>query len=153
MKPTLGSGEDRDALWANLDVVDMVASDHAPHTVEEKGSLQPPPGVPGLETTLPLLLTAVADGRLSMDRLVMLTSSGPAGIYGLRHKAGNLVRVDTSAPYELSALGLLTKCGWTPFAGWKVQGRVLATYVRGTLAYEDGRILVPPGYGRPVGSR
>ena len=80
VKPPLGTEEDRAALWDNLDIVDVIASDHAPHTMAEKESPEPPPGVPGLETTLPLLLTAVADGRLSWERLIELTSENPARI-------------------------------------------------------------------------
>nr|MBC7244755.1 amidohydrolase family protein [Chloroflexota bacterium] len=151
MKPTLGSAEDRQALWDNLDIIDVVATDHAPHTLEEKKSAQPPPGVPGLETMLPLMLTAVAEGRLSLDRLVSLTSTGPARVYGLQPQQDSRVVVDTDACYEIDASHLFTKCSWTPFQGWQVKGRVLRTYVRGTLAYEEGRILVAPGYGIQIG--
>lgn len=151
MKPTLGSADDRQALWENLDIIDLIATDHAPHTLEEKRGSNPPPGVPGLETMLPLLLTAVAEGWLSMEQFIALTFTGPARVYGLQVGQGNRVIVDTDACYRIDASHLLTKCAWTPFQGWKVKGRVLRTYVRGTLTYEERRILVAPGYGIQIG--
>ena len=77
MKPPLRTGADVDALWANLAVIDMIATDHAPHTRAEKAATPPPFGVPGLETALPLMLTAVAAGRLTLDRLVELMATAP----------------------------------------------------------------------------
>jgi len=153
MRPTLGSADDRQALWDHLDIIDIVATDHAPHTLEEKSGANPPPGVPGLETMLPLLLTAVAEGRLTLDRVVDLTSTGPARIYGLTPAHDSSVLVDTESTYDLSSEGLFTKCGWTPFAGWRVQGRVLQTHVRGTQAFDGERILVSRGFGQPVATR
>jgi len=150
VKPALGTREDREALWANLDTIDAVASDHAPHTIEEKESETPPPGVPGLETTLPLLLNAVGEGRLSVDRLVELTHHGPARVMGVRPPEEAFVEVDPDARHVLHGAGLLTKCGWTPFEGMKVQGLVRRVYLRGTRVYEDGEVLAPPGSGRPL---
>ncbi len=149
MKPALGSRQDRCGLWENLDVVDLVATDHAPHTLAEKAAAQPPPGVPGLETMLPLMLTAVAEGRLTFPRLLELMVSGPARVYGLQRATGNRATVDTESRFVIGD-GLLTKCGWTPFAGLPVRGRVLRTVVRGIVAYEEGQVQVPPGFGRAV---
>ena len=147
VKPPLGTEADRAALWANLDVVDIIASDHAPHTASEKQDPAPPPGVPGLETTLPLLLTAVAEGRLTLERLVELMHINPARIFGLRQQDAH-VEVDLDIEYVLTGSELKTKCGWTPFEGMKVRGRVRRVYLRGVKAYEDGEVLVPPGFGR-----
>lgn len=139
MKPTLGSAADRQALWANLDVVDCVASDHAPHTLAEKQSADPPPGVPGLETTLPLILTAVHEGRLSLERAIELLYEGPRRIYGLPVQPGSGVEVDLNASYTLGEAPLHTKCGWTPFAGMRVHGRVRRVTLRGRDVLSDGR--------------
>jgi dihydroorotase-like cyclic amidohydrolase len=149
MKPALGSASDRAALWANLDVIDIIATDHAPHTRQEKEGDNPPPGVPGVETMLPLLLTAVAEGRLSLQDLVARLHTNPARIYGLKLPDAETV-VDLDAPGELSDAGLFTRCGWTPFAGMPTRGRVLSVTLRGRLAFADGRVLVPAGFGRNV---
>jgi dihydroorotase len=142
MRPTLGTAADRDALWANLDVVDCVASDHAPHTLEEKKSNTPPPGVPGLETTLPLMLTAVHDGRLSLDRLVELLYDGPRRVYGLPEQPETYIEVDLKERNTLGQDPLYTKCGWTPFAGKTVHGRLKTVTVRSTVAYADRQVKV-----------
>ncbi len=150
MKPPLGKEEDREALWANLAVIDAVASDHAPHTKEEKEGKTPPPGVPGLETILPLLLDAMVRGQLSLEQLVRLTHDGPARILGIQPPEGAYVEVDPEASYVLRGVELHTKCQWTPFEGMTVQGRVQKVYLRGTIVYEDGQVLAPPGSGQPL---
>ncbi len=150
MKPELGTQADNDALWDNLGIVDAVASDHAPHTLEEKQSDSPPPGIPGLETTLPLLLNAVHNGRLSLERVVELCHDGPARIMGLRPPDDSYVEVDLDATWSIRGADLLTKCGWTPFEGMTVYGRVRSVYLRGTRVYEPGKVLAAPGSGRPL---
>jgi len=142
VKPALGTAADRGALWANLDVVDCIASDHAPHTLEEKRGDFPPPGVPGLETTLPLMLTAVHDGRLSLDRLVELLHDGPRRVYGLPEQPGTHVQVDQHERYVLGDDPLYTKCGWTPFAGMTVHGRSRRVILRGKRVYADGQVCM-----------
>jgi dihydroorotase-like cyclic amidohydrolase len=150
MKPPLASEADRAALWANLDVVDCIATDHAPHARTEKEGEHPPPGVPGLETMLPLLLTAIAEGRLEKERLVELVHEGPRRIFGLPTQQDTWVEVDVDARYTLENRGLHTKCGWTPFAGMPVRGRVLRTVLRGQVVCEGGNVLATPGSGRVV---
>ena len=140
MRPTLGTADDRDALWANLEVVDCIASDHAPHTLEEKRSASPPPGVPGLETTLPLMLTAVHEGRLSLERMVALLYDGPRRVYGLPAQPETHIEVDPDDRYVLDNASLYTKCGWTPFAGMAVRGRLRRVTLRGRLVYADGEV-------------
>jgi carbamoyl-phosphate synthase/aspartate carbamoyltransferase/dihydroorotase len=148
MKPPLATEADRAALWANLDVVDCIATDHAPHTREEKEGETPPPGVPGLETLLPLLLTAVAEGRLTLERMVELTHTAPRRIFGLPVQPDTWVDVDPEARMVLGGRGLHTKCGWTPFEGMKVRGRVERVVMRNQTVFEGGQILVEPGFGR-----
>lgn len=147
MKPTLGSEHDRAALWENLDVIDCFATDHAPHTHQEKLGENPPPGVPGLETMLPLLLTAVHEGRLRMQDVVERLHYGPARVYHLPMPAAE-VEIDPDAEWEIANDGLQTRCGWTPFAGMQVRGRVRRVFLRGTLVYQDRKVLVPAGFGR-----
>jgi carbamoyl-phosphate synthase/aspartate carbamoyltransferase/dihydroorotase len=136
MRPTLGTAADRAALWANLDVVDCIASDHAPHTRQEKSSAHPPPGVPGLETTLPLLLTAVHEGRLTIEQVMSLLYDGPRRVYHLPAQPETVVEVDPEATYVIDEAQLETKCGWSPFAGMRVRGRVRRVTLRGKTAYE-----------------
>ena len=147
MKPPLATAEDVEALWANLAFIDCIATDQAPHTQAEKDGDSPPPGVPGLETMLPLLLTAVAERRLSLDRLIQLTYETPRRIFGLPLQPDTQVEVDPHVRYTLDPENLLTKCGWTPFDGMVVQGRVRRVVLRGQLAYEEGKIKVTPGFG------
>ncbi|MFN2291655.1 MAG: amidohydrolase family protein [Anaerolineae bacterium] len=150
MKPPLASAADVAALWDNLDVVDCIATDHAPHTRAEKEGASPPPGVPGLETTLPLLWTAVVEGRLSQARLVELVHDSPRRIFDLPIQSDTWIEIDPEARYTLGSQDLHTRCGWTPFEGVPVQGRVRRVTLRGQTAVEDGHITVQPGFGRPV---
>ena len=149
MKPALGEPEDVAALWANLEVVDLVASDHAPHTEAEKRGPNPPPGVPGVETMLPLLLDAVQAGRLTLQRLVELLHDGPQRVYGVRAPDAR-VEVELGNRCTLSAAELHSKCGWTPYEGRSVQARVRRVELRGSTVYEDGRVAGLPGGGRPL---
>ena len=110
----------------------------------------PPPGVPGLETMLPLLLTAVAEGRLSQERLVELVYDAPRRIFHLPAQPDTWVEVDPDARYELTDEGLHTRCDWTPFAGLAVRGRVRRVVLRGQVVFEDGRVLARPGCGQLV---
>jgi carbamoyl-phosphate synthase/aspartate carbamoyltransferase/dihydroorotase len=150
VRPRLATQEDVDALWANMDVIDCFATDHAPHTVEEKDSDNPPPGFPGLETLLPLLLTAVDYGRLTMDDIIRKSVTNPRKIFNLPEQSETWIEVDEDAEYEIKAADQFTRCGWTPFEGWKVKGKVMKVVLRGTTAFEDGKILVEPGFGKNV---
>lgn len=142
MRPRLATQSDAAALWAHLDTtVDCVATDHAPHTLAEKRGPDAPPGVPGLETALPLLLTAVAEGRLSMERLVALLAHNPRRIFNLPAQPETWVEVDPTARYTLSDAGLFTKCGWTPFAGMPVQGKIRRVQLRGKIIFADGLMV------------
>jgi len=157
MNPPLRSEEDTEALWQNLASIDVIASDHAPHTLDEKRSASPPSGVPGLETMLPLLLTAVHQKQMSHADLVRLTAAGPAKLFGLVDKGrieegahADLVIVDPKVQWKIEGAKLHTRCGWTPFEGWQMRGKIVQVYLRGQLAFEGDQITVEPGYGQRV---
>jgi carbamoyl-phosphate synthase/aspartate carbamoyltransferase/dihydroorotase len=150
VRPRLASPADVDALWQNLDVIDCIATDHAPHTLAEKDSENPPPGFPGLETALPLLLTAAHEGRLTVEQIVEKCCLNPRRIFRLPEQPETWIEVDENAEHEIHAADQLTRCGWTPFEGWKVRGRLHRVVLRGAEAFRAGRVLAPMGYGRNV---
>lgn len=150
MRPPLATPDDRAGLWEMLDVVDCIATDHAPHTLAEKSSDAPPPGIPGLETTLPLLLTAVAEGRLTLDRLVALTHTHPRQIFRLPEQPDTYIEIDPDARWTLPDSGWHTRPGWSAFAGRPAQGRLRRVVLRGQTAFEDGVVLAAPGSGRLI---
>jgi carbamoyl-phosphate synthase/aspartate carbamoyltransferase/dihydroorotase len=152
VRPPLATQKDVDALWANMDVIDCFATDHAPHTLEEKDSDNPPPGFPGLETLLPLLLTAVDNGRLTMDDIVQKSVINPRRIFNLPEPGETWIEVDEEAEYEIKAADQFTRCGWTPFEGWQVKGKVKKVVLRGTVAFESGKVLAGKGFGQNVRS-
>jgi dihydroorotase-like cyclic amidohydrolase len=152
VRPRLATRKDVDALWENLNVIDCFATDHAPHTIEEKDSDNPPPGFPGLETILPLLLTAVSESRLTISDLIEKMYTNPKRIFSLPDQPETWVEVDENAQYEIKAAEQFTRCGWTPFEGWKVKGKICKVVLRGKTVFEDGKILAPMGYGRNIRS-
>jgi carbamoyl-phosphate synthase/aspartate carbamoyltransferase/dihydroorotase len=152
VRPRLARSVDVDALWEHLDVIDCFATDHAPHTLAEKDSQDPPPGFPGLETALPLLLTAVHDGRLTVEQLTEKCWTNPRRIFHLPAQPETWIEVDQDATYEIRAADQHTRCGWTPFEGWKVRGRLRRVMLRGTEVFKDGALSAPPGIGRDVRS-
>ncbi|KAI1897566.1 hypothetical protein AGOR_G00084580 [Albula goreensis] len=150
VRPMLGTCEDMEALWENLDIIDCFATDHAPHSVEEKNSEKPPPGYPGLETMLPLLLTAVSEGRLTIEDIVKRLYDNPRKIFSLPAQENTFVEVDLEQEWTIPDHMQFTKSKWTPFKGMKVKGKVRRVVLRGEVAYIDGQVLVPPGYGEDV---
>ncbi len=149
VRPRLQAPADVAALWDNMDVVDCIATDHAPHLLSEKDGSNPPPGFPGLETSLPLMLTAVHAGRLTLDDLIDKMAHQPRRIFGLPEQADTWIEVDVDAEWVVPEQGV-TRCGWTPFAGMPVRGRVERVYLRGQNVFHDGFFHVEPGYGRNV---
>jgi len=131
-------------------MIDCFATDHAPHTLEEKDSDNPPPGFPGLETALPLLLTAVDEGRLTLDDIIEKMHSNPKRIFNLPDQPKTWVEVDENARYEIHSTEQFTKCGWTPFEGWQVKGRVTRVVLRGKDVFKDGKVLAEKGYGHNI---
>lgn len=148
MKPPLVSPPEVELFWQRLHWVDIIASDHAPHTRAEKESCSPPPGVAGLETTLPLLLYAMSEGRLSLERLLELTYYAPLRIYRLEPPAESGIEVELGKPYQLPFEGYHTRCGWSPFVGQWALGHVVRVRLRGQTVWDQGRLLVAPGYGK-----
>src|SRR3989338_5202803 len=148
MRPPL---EDPKVLWKAVKdrTIDMVASDHAPHTKEEKLSSNPPNGVPGLETSLPLLLTAVHEGRLTIEDIIRLCHTNPAKIFNIPIQLDTYVEIDPTIPYTLDARRLYTKCKWTPFEGMQVTGKVKRVVLRGKTVYDKGQVLDKP-FGKVI---
>lgn len=149
MIPPLRTKRDQAALWEAIEdgTVDTIGTDHAPHTIEEKKGENPPGGVPGVETMLPLMLTAVNEGRLTLERLVELTSKNPARIFGVKNKGriapgydADIAVVDMRLAKEVENDKLKTKCGWSPFNGWKLKGWPVMTIVNGKVVYDHGNI-------------
>jgi carbamoyl-phosphate synthase/aspartate carbamoyltransferase/dihydroorotase len=150
VRPRLASPADVQALWDNLEVIDCFATDHAPHTAEEKDGPNPPPGFPGLETALGLALTAVRDGRLSLEHLVLRMHRNPQRIFGLPDQPETWVDVDPALVWEVRSEEMHSRCGWTPFQGMRLQGRVHRVTLRGQEVFRDGQVLAEPGYGRDL---
>jgi len=144
MRPVLQPQKDVDALWEHLGTtIDCVASDHAPHTIQEKSS-SAPPGVPGLESTLPLLLTAASEGRISYDLIPILLDENPRKIFSLPIQPETWVEIDQNASYTFPDKPLYTKCGWSPFTGMKMTGRITSVVLRGKEVVRDGVVLAQP---------
>jgi dihydroorotase-like cyclic amidohydrolase len=147
MRPPLRPEKDVTFLWKNIAAIDCIESDHAPHTREDKAVPDAPNGIPGLETALPLLLNAVAEGKLELHDIIRLCHDGPAKIFNVRQPKGTFVEVDLQKTYTINENQLFTKSGWTPFHGRKVRGKVIRTFIRDVPVYENGKILVQPGFG------
>ena len=158
----LRTKNDSDALWEALNdgTVNVIASDHATHTREEKergldNIWNSPPGLPAIESMLPLLLTAVNQGRLGLERLFECASTNPAKVLGLYPRKGtikvesdaDLVVVDLEKESMIRGKDSKAKTHWTQYEGWKVKGAPVATYVRGMETYVDGEIVGEPGQG------
>ena len=147
VRPSLASAEDKEALWENLDVIDCFATDHAPHTLQEKDSPQPPPGFPGLETALGLLLGAVNEGRLEQEALITRMYTNPKKIFGLPDQEETHIEVNLDEEWDVCGADLHTRSGWSPFEGMRLKGRVQTVVLRGQRVYADGQVLATPGFG------
>jgi len=151
MNPPIRDEKHREGLWRALTagVVDVIGSDHAPHTLEEKNKPYPesPSGMPGVQTLVPVMLDHVNAGRLTLERFVDLTSAGPARIYNAARKGrivvgydGDLTLVDLKAKKTIENSMIASKCGWTPFDGMTVTGWPVATVIRGNIVMRDGEV-------------
>jgi dihydroorotase len=160
MNPPIRDEAHRQALWRAVEqgVVDVIGSDHAPHGKDEKAKPYPdsPSGMPGVQTLVPLMLDHVAAGHLTLQRLVDLTSAGPARIYGMAGKGriavgydADFTVVDLQAQRRITHRWIASKCGWTPFDGMKVTGWPLATIVRGQVVMREDTLLDAPA-GAPL---
>jgi dihydroorotase len=157
MNPPIRSAWHRDGLWHWLaqGVADVIGSDHAPHTVEEKAKGYPntPSGMPGVQTLLPLLLNHVAEGRLSLAQLVDLTSAGAQRVFNLVGKGrlavgydADVTVVDLGKRWTIDEPWLASRCGWSPFTGMTLTGKPVGTIIRGhTVMWEDEVLGAPIG--------
>lgn len=125
--------ENMSALWEGLKdgTIDVVESDHAPHTKEEKQSDNPPSGVPGLETTLGLLLFAVHEKRITLDDVKKLLFARPKEIFAIPDQPDTFIEFDPGVPWVVRNEELKTRCAWSPFAGWELYGKVEKVVLRG----------------------
>jgi dihydroorotase len=160
MNPPVRDARHRAALWEAVTggLVDVLGSDHAPHTLAEKARAYPdsPSGMPGVQTLLPVMLDHVAAGRLSLERLVDLTAAGPARVYGIAGKGrlaighdADLVLVDRAARRTIRDADQASRAGWTPYDGLTVTGWPVATVLRGHLVMRDGQVVGAP-HGRAL---
>ncbi len=149
VRPPLRTDADIAALWSAIadGTVDLIESDHAPHTRAEKESDDPPFGLPGLETTLPLMILALRDGRLTSERLIELLAINAQRLYGLYPPVETWTIVDTDASYVIADSDLRCSSGWSPFSGMRVWGRVREVRIRGMLAFDGENVLSRPGAG------
>jgi len=164
--PPLRSERDRLALLKGLESgsIDIVATDHAPHTLKEKseGLKEAPPGIAGVETSLPLLFTLVRKGKLSLHRLVEAMCTYPGRIFGLRNELGvqkgilspgadaDIVAVDPNRRWEIKGKNLHGKTKFSPFENKEVIGKPFLTLVRGKIVFEEGEIVGRRGHGKFV---
>ncbi|NMN58448.1 dihydroorotase [Xanthobacter sp. SG618] len=160
MNPPVREARHRDGLWAAIanGVVDVLGSDHAPHTLEEKSKPYPesPSGMTGVQTLVPLMLDHVAAGRLTLERFIDLTSAGPARLFGIAGKGRIVVGYDADfTVVDLKRRATITngwiasRAQWTPYDGKEVTGWPVGTFVRGRKVMWEGE-LTGPSAGQPI---
>jgi dihydroorotase len=155
MNPPIRDARHREALWKAVGqgLVDCIGSDHAPHVRDEKNKPYPqsPSGMPGVQTLVPVMLDHVANGRLSLERFVDLTSAGPARIYGIAGRGrialgyrADFTVADLRARRMITNRWTVSRCGWTPFDGMSCTGWPVATVVGGRAVMREGELLGDP---------
>ena len=160
MNPPVRSADHREGIWRGIEqgIVDVLGSDHAPHTLEEKAKAYPasPSGMTGVQTLVPLMLDHVNAGRLSLLRFVDLTSAGPARLFNIACKGriaagydADLTIVDLKRSETITDKWIASRAGWTPYDGLRVTGWPVGTFVRGRRVMWQGE-LVTPSQGEPV---
>jgi dihydroorotase-like cyclic amidohydrolase len=157
--------EEVEKMWWCLShgLIDMVNSDHCPYPYSDKEAGEEdiwlaPFGIPGVETTTPILLDGVAKGKLTLPQVAYVRSERPAMIYGLTGQKGSLrvgcdadlIFIDLKRKVVLNNLKIISKCGWTPYHGKEITGDVVLTMVRGKVVMKEGEVLGEPGWGRFV---
>jgi len=160
MNPPIRDESHLEGLWRGIadGTVDVIGSDHAPHSIEEKERSYPesPSGMPGVQTLLPLMLNHLAEGRLDLQRLVALTSTNAHRIFGLKTKGAiekgkdaDFTIVDLKAQWRIDKSWLKSKCKWSPFDGMEITGRPVYTVLRGRPVMRNGEIK-GEAKGRPL---
>jgi dihydroorotase len=160
MNPPVRDSRHQDGIWAGVrnGTADILGSDHAPHTLEEKAKPYPesPSGMPGVQTLVPVMLDQVVRGTLSLERFMDMTSAGPARLFGIAGKGriaagydADFTIVDLKRQETIENSWIASRCGWTPYAGLAVTGWPVGTIIRGRRVMWDGE-LTAPGAGQPV---
>jgi len=160
MNPPIREKRHQEALWKAISdrTVDVIGSDHAPHTLEEKARTYPasPSGMPGVQTILPVMLNFVSQGRLTLERMVELLSIQPARIYKASGKGGIYIGqdadfsvVDLDKEHTIHDSQMASRCGWTPYHGKTLKGLPTATIIRGQLVMRDGKVTQTK-VGQPI---
>jgi dihydroorotase len=155
----------REAVWEGVrdGTIDVLASDHAPHTREEKEigwtkMWSAHTGTPGVQYQYPLLLDAALEGRITLQRAVEMVSAAPARVFGIDDRKGaievgkdaDLVVADLDAPWTITNDTVLSRCGWTPYDGVDCRVQIERTFVRGVDVFADGKVVGMPGFGQMV---
>ena len=153
MNPPLRTKEHYDRLWVAIknNIVDVLGSDHAPHSKENKNKNYPntPSGMPGVQTIFPIMLDHVNNGKLTLEQLIKLMCENPCKIFGIKNKGylkegydADLTIADMDKEVTIKDEMIASKCGWTPFNNHKVKGFPVGTIVNGNLVMSDGKIIV-----------
>ncbi len=152
VRPRLATKADQEALWQAIadGVVDCIATDHAPHLPSEKDRENPSPGYPQLEVSLALMLRGVQEGRLTLEQLIPLMSTNIRRIFNLPEQPDTVVEVDLDAKWIVKAAEMKSRCGWSPYEGWELKGQVKKVTLRGEVAFENGEVTAPKGFGKNV---
>jgi dihydroorotase len=161
MNPPIRDAHHRAGLWWGVEqgVADVIGSDHAPHTAEEKARPYPasPSGMPGVQTLVPVMLDHVARGRMTLERFVDMTSHGAQRVFGIANKGrmaegwdADLTIVDLKASQVMRHEDMASRCGWTPFVDMELKGVPKATVIRGKVIMRDGELAAQTAHGRPV---
>ena len=153
MNPPLRTKEHYDRLWVAIknNIVDVLGSDHAPHSKENKNKNYPntPSGMPGVQTIFPIMLDHVNNGKLTLEQLIKLMCENPCKIFGIKNKGylkegydADLTIADMDKEVTIKDEMIASKCGWTPFNNYKVKGFPVGTIVNGNLVMSDGKVIV-----------
>ena len=153
MNPPLRTKEHYDRLWVAIknNIVDVLGSDHAPHSKENKNKNYPntPSGMPGVQTIFPIMLDHVNNGKLTLEQLIKLMCENPCKIFGIKNKGylkegydADLTIADMDKEVTIKDEMIASKCGWTPFNNHKVKGFPIGTIVNGNLVMSDGKVIV-----------
>ena len=153
MNPPLRTKEHYDRLWVAIknNIVDVLGSDHAPHSKENKNKNYPntPSGMPGVQTIFPIMLDHVNNGKLTLEQLIKLMCENPCKIFGIKNKGylkegydADLTIADMNKEVTIKDEMIASKCGWTPFNNHKVKGFPVGTIVNGNLVMSDGKVIV-----------